>query len=163
MKKIVLLFAIIAAFGAMNQASAQGNYDKAIGLRFGVPLAASFKFFVSDPGAIELYAGYRNYSIGYNYFNLGAMYQYHKSISGVDGLSWYFGGGASVWFFSYDFATDANGTGIAINGVLGLDYTFDGAPINLSVDWMPTFLLTGYGDGFAGGYGALSARYILGQ
>lgn len=162
MKKIALLFSMLFVMAFAHQANAQ-NYDKAIGLRLGYPLAASFKFFVSEPGAIEIYAGYRSYGIGYNYFNVGAMYQYHKPISSVDGLSWYFGGGASVWFFSYDFVTDEGSTGIAINGVLGLDYKFADAPFNLSVDWMPTVLLAGYGTGFAGGYGALAARYVLGE
>lgn len=161
MKKICLLFSMLFVMAIVSKSQAQA-YDKAIGLRFGVPLAASFKFFISEPGAIEIYAGYRNYSFGYNYFNLGAMYQHHKPISGVDGLSWYIGGGAAVWFFSYDFVTDEGGTGIAINGALGLDYKFADAPINLSVDWLPTFQLSGYGNGFAAGYGALAARYVLG-
>ena len=162
MKKIALLFSMFFFLLLANQAHSQA-YDKAIGLRFGYPLAASFKFFISEPGAIEIYAGYRSYSFGYNYFNVGGMYQYHKPLSGVDGLSWYLGGGASVWFFSYDFVTDEGSTGFAINGALGLDYKFAEAPINLSVDWLPTVLLSGYGSGFAGGYGALAARYTLGE
>ncbi len=164
MKKIALLFSMLFVMSVSSLVHAQA-YDKAIGLRFGYPLAASFKFFISEPAAIEVYAGYRNFggSFGYNYFNVGGMYQYHKPINGVDGLSWYFGGGASVWFFSYDFATDEGSTGIAINGALGLDYKFANAPFNLSVDWLPTFQLSGYGNGFGGDYGALSARYVLGE
>lgn len=162
MKKITLLFSLLFVLAFASNVQSQ-SYDKAIGLRLGYPIAASFKFFISEPGAIEIYAGYRSYSFGYNDFRLGAMYQYHKPISGVDGLSWYFGGGASVLFFNYDFDTDDSDLGIAINGVLGLDYAFADAPINLSLDWVPTFLLTGYGNGFGADYGALSARYILGQ
>jgi hypothetical protein len=28
---------------------------------------------------------------------------------------------------------------IGIDGVLGLDYKFNGAPINVSIDWQPSF------------------------
>jgi hypothetical protein len=159
MKKIALLFSMLFILSLSNL-KAQ-DYQSAIGLRLGVPISASYKFFVTDAGAIEAYVGYRNYSFGYNYFNIGAMYQQHMPINGVDGLYWYFGGGASVNFFSYDFATDEDNLGIAINGVLGLDYKFANTPINLSVDWLPTFLLTGYGNGFGGDAGALAVRYTL--
>jgi hypothetical protein len=46
-------------------------------------------------------------------------------------------------------------------GVIGLDYKFSEIPLNLSVDWMPTYFLGGYIGGFGGGYGSLSARYVL--
>jgi hypothetical protein len=168
MKKIALLFSMVVFLGISSQSHAQA-YDKAIGLRFGYPLAASFKFFISEPAAIEIYAGYRSYGGGdWKYFNVGGMYQVHKPISSVDGLSWYYGGGVSIWFFSYaDYWNvlydNPSTTGFGINGALGLDYRFADAPINLSVDWLPTFRISGYDDGFGGDNGALSARYILGE
>jgi hypothetical protein len=30
---------------------------------------------------------------------------------------------------------------VGVSGVLGLDYTFDNIPLNVSVDWAPTFVL----------------------
>jgi hypothetical protein len=90
------------------------------------------------------------------------MYQVHKPINGVDGLQWYFGGGASALLYTFDTGFANDGTfGIGINGVLGLDYKFADAPINLSADWMPTIYISGYLSGFGGGLGALSARYTL--
>jgi len=51
-----------------------------------------------------------------------------------------------------------------VHGNVGLDYTFENAPINVSIDWMPTVLLgSGYSTGFSAGYGALSLRYVLGR
>jgi hypothetical protein len=63
MKKIALLFSMFFFLTLATQSHAQA-YDKALGLRLGYPLAASFKFFISEPGAIEIYAGYRSYSFG---------------------------------------------------------------------------------------------------
>lgn len=162
MKK--LLFTLALVLGCFFAAYSQ-NYHSAIGLRLGYPASVSYKQFISEPGAIEGFLGFRSYS-GYSWINIGATYQHHMPISGVDGLNWYFGGGASVFFWNDkddvfvnndDFST----TSIGVLGVLGLDYKFANAPVNLSVDWMPTFFVNGYGSGFGGGYGALSARYVL--
>lgn len=161
MKK--LIFTLFIALSCAFVAQAQSNYTSAIGLRLGYPLSASYKHFISDPGAIEVFAGFRGYS-GYSWFNVGALYEHHKPIESVEGLQWYFGGGASAYFWSFNngFLNDgASNTSFAILGALGLDYKFANAPFNLSVDWVPTFFVNGYGNGFGGGYGALSARYVL--
>lgn len=161
MKKLLFLFAF--AFCCFFGAQAQKNYNSAIGLRLGYPLSISYKQFISEPGAIEIFAGFRNYS-SYNWFNVGGLYQHHFDIPSVEGLNWYVGGGASIYFWSYDFdlpGDDDTNTSIGILGNLGLDYKFANAPINLSADWVPAFFVNGYGSGFGGGYGALSARYTL--
>lgn len=162
MKKFALLISMLFVLAVANDLKAQ-DYQSAIGLRLGSPLAVSYKFFISDPGAIELYLGFRSYAIGYTFLNPGAMYQYHLPISGVDGLQWYFGAGASVFLYSYksNFGPAGDNLGIGLNGVLGLDYKFTDAPINLSLDWTPTIFISGYLTGFGGGYGALAARYTL--
>lgn len=162
MKKFALLFSMLVMFAIANSANAQSGYKSAIGLRLGYPIAASYKFFISDPAAIELYAGFRGNTF-YSWIHLGAMYQYHFPISSVEGLQWYVGGGASALLYSFDngFATGEGTFGIGINGALGLDYKFANAPINLSVDWLPTIFISGYVSGFGGGYGALAARYTL--
>ncbi|MEP6647606.1 MAG: hypothetical protein ABJC12_11015 [Saprospiraceae bacterium] len=161
MKKFVLLFSMLVLFAIANSAHAQG-YKSAIGLRLGSPLAISYKFFISDPAAIELYLGYRSYGVGYTFLNPGAMYQYHFPISSVEGLQWYVGGGASLYLYSYksSYGTAGDNLAFGINGVLGLDYKFANAPINLSADWLPTIVIGGF-SGFGAGYGALSARYTL--
>lgn len=161
MKK--LIFTLCLALCCVFAAQSQSSYKSAIGLRFGYPLSVSYKHFISDPGAIEVFAGFRNYTY-YNWFNVGGLYEHHSAISSVEGLQWYVGGGASVLFWSFDdgFAYgDASNTSIGIMGALGLDYKFANAPFSLSVDWLPTFFVNGYGDGFGGGYGALAARYVL--
>ncbi len=164
MKKLKLALFACALIASVNVAQGQvQDYKSAIGLRLGYPISLSYKTFITEPGAIEAYVGFRGYSF-YRYFNLGAMYQHHFPInaSGLEGLAWFVGGGANLLFYSWDsgFANDGN-FGVGINAAIGLDYKFKDIPLNLSIDWIPTFYVTGYLSGFGGGLGALSARYVL--
>ncbi len=163
MKKLTLLFAMLFVLALSTQLKAQ-DYKSAIGLRFGYPVSITYKTFLTESNALELFAGYRGYSGIYSYFSVGALYEIHKPIADVDGLSWYYGGGVSVQFFTYDnayFFNDDNGSlGVGISGVIGLDYKFPTAPFNLSLDFVPTFRLGGWDDGYYS-WGALSARYVL--
>jgi hypothetical protein len=49
---------------------------------------------------------------------------------------------------------------IGIDGILGLEYNFVEVPINLSIDWKPSFNIVNNHDFWADG-GALSIRYIF--
>ncbi len=162
MKKFTLLLCTLFLLGLANNMKAQ-DYQSAIGLRLGYPLAASYKFFISDANAIELYLGFRTYAIGYTFLNPGVLFQIHNPINGVDGLSWYYGAGVSAFLYSYKSSFGVGGSNFAfgLSGVIGLDYKFADAPINLSVDWIPTIVIGGDYAGFGGGNGALAARYTL--
>ncbi len=159
LRKLLFLALFLCLFAAA--ASAQ-EYRSAIGARLGYPLSASYKHFISAPGAIELFAGTRGWTT-YRWFNVGGIYQHHFPIEGVSGLKWYVGGGASIFFWSYGdaFVGSYGSTSFGVLGVLGLDYKFTEAPINLSLDWVPLLFLNGFGRGFGSGYGALSVRYTL--
>ena len=157
------LFFTLAIMFTVSVAFSQ-NYKSAIGLRLGYPASISFKTFLSEKNAVEAYVGYRRWSY-VNYVNIGALYQVHNPISSVDGLSWYYGGGAAVYFWNYDdvyFTDDYNSLSVGISGCLGLDFKFPNAPVNLSVDWVPTFVIgDAYYGGFRGDAGALSVRYTF--
>lgn len=163
MKKIVLFFSMLFILAISSEMKAQ-DYNSSLGLRFGYPLSISFKTFLTESNALELNAGYRGYSGIYSYFTVGALYEIHKPLSDVQGLSWYYGFGASVQFFTYDndyfFNEDNGSVGLGISGVIGLDYKFPNAPINLSLDFVPTFRLGGWDAGYYS-WGALAARYVL--
>lgn len=71
-------------------------------------------------------------------------YLIHKDIKEVDGLQWYYGVGGQFRYqtFRYHY-WDVNNVryyervtdyGIGPDGVLGLEYTFDGVPISLALD-----------------------------
>ena len=110
--------------------------------------------------------GTRGY-FNYRWTNISAAYQIHKPVSldGVEGLNYYFGGGASAYFWSYDVGfldrDRYTSTSFGIQGYLGLDYVFEDLPINISLDWTPTVFLNGFGSGFGGGFGSLGIRYVF--
>lgn len=145
------------------------TYQKAIGLRLGVPVSVSYKMFLDNSNnAIEAFVSYRSqkvFNYGWSWVGVGAGYLVHNDIASVDGLQWYYGAGGSLYFWSYDdgFADFADQASLSfgILGFTGLDYKFANAPVNVSLDWVPTFFISGYGDGFGAGNGALAVRYTF--
>ena len=164
MKKFLFLL-FVGAFMIMSQKGNAQDYNTAVGIRFGYPTSLSAKKFLSENNAIEGILGFRSYSF-YSYINVSALYLVHKPIVSVEGLKWYFGGGGNLNLFSFkdNFIGDnSSSLGVGIVGALGLDYRFKDLPINVSIDWLPVFSITGYGNGFGADGGALSVRYILGE
>ncbi|MEM6321322.1 MAG: hypothetical protein AAF960_26930 [Bacteroidota bacterium] len=160
MKKPLLLISfLVCLFAVTSQAQ---NYQSAIGARLGSPLSVTYKTFLNESSALEAYGGFRSFS-GYSWFSVAGAYQIHKPLtSEIDGLNYYFGGGAAAFFWSYDLGFDGGAsTSFGLQGYLGLDYTFADSPINITVDWVPTIFLNGFGSGFGAGYGSLGVRYVL--
>ena len=127
------------------------------------------------PGAVTAKHFFRSNIAGeglcYFYGNpsvrLTALLEFHFDINTVPGLKWYTGPGVHLSF------TRDNGyanTFAGIDGVLGLDYKFSGAPIDLSVSWQPSFE---FGDdprpndplkdgpGFTGSWAGVGVRYVF--
>ena len=152
-------------FCTLSQSATAQDYRSAVGLRFGYPISVSFKTFLSESGAVEAYAGLRGYG-SFRWYSINGAYQIHHDIEALEGLQWYYGGGAGVQFWSYDFV-ETSSTTFSLSAYLGLQYTFPDTPVSLTVDWVPTFLLgSNFGIGintFSAGYGALGARYTLGR
>lgn len=165
MKNLLSLLALTLCLCFASSADMQAqDYKSAAGLRLGYPWAASYKTFISESSALEVYVGYRGFSL-YNNLSINGAYQIHKDIESVDGLQWYFGGGAGVQFSSYDFI-DESSTAITASGYLGLQYTFADTPISVTADWVPTLVigdgLGGLGgSGFGAGIGGFGVRYVL--
>jgi len=133
------------------------DYTTAIGIKF-YPVGITFKTFIKDNAALE--------GIGYFYdngFRVTGLYEFHYNIEGVKGLKWYVGPGVHIEFWNTNWQAQYPGSGsvgIGIDGVIGLDYKFSGAPINVSVDWQPSFNFVGYSY-FEGGWGGLGVRYTF--
>ena len=74
------------------------------------------------------------------------------------------GPGAHIQFWNDDWRrnnpNDDDGVAIGIDGVLGLDYKIGGAPINLSLDWQPSFNFVGK-TYFEGGWGGFAIRFTF--
>ncbi|ADY52703.1 hypothetical protein Pedsa_2151 [Pseudopedobacter saltans DSM 12145] len=155
MKRFFLLFAALFAL-SLSQASAQ-DYKNAIGGRFGSANGVSFKTGLNKGAMLELVGNFRSHDHA-NWFRITGLYEKYNPINGAPGLNWYYGGGASIG--SYKVKGYDGDFYLAANGVLGLDYKFNGAPINISLDWVPALELTP-NTGFWGGDVGLGLRFTF--
>lgn len=153
MKKGILLVLIGSVFFVSARAQSMGHsYRTALGVKVWDGGGISIKHFTNNTAALE--------GIGYfwnNGFRITGLYELHYPIAGAPGLKWYIGPGAHVGFYNAKYG---DGTFVGIDGVLGLDYKFNRAPINMSLDWQPSFEF-GDGRGFAGSWGGLGIRYTF--
>ncbi|NOT76066.1 MAG: hypothetical protein HOP08_14160 [Cyclobacteriaceae bacterium] len=167
MKKLLIVCSV-AFLGLLSttQVNAQAmnqTYNTALGVKvWGDGGGITFKHFVKTDRAFE--------AIGY-FWSRGAritgLYEFHFDFPDAPGLQWYVGPGAHVGFYNnryYDNNPNnypnSSAAFVGLDGVLGLDYKFDGVPINLSLDWQPSFEF-GDGRGFYGGWGGLGIRYTF--
>ncbi len=160
----IFFFFFLGFFSIELSGQGDSSYKSAVGARFGSPyISASYKTFLNEKNAMEAYASFRAFS-GYSWISVSGAYQIHKPLQDVvEGLQWYYGAGASAYFWTFDtgFLGNTSSTSFGINGYIGLDYKFPNQPVAITVDWVPTLFLNGFGRGLGSGYGGVGVRYIL--
>jgi len=157
MKKTFLLLAFIAIISL--SVSGQ-DYKTSVGLRAGLPYGLTAKHFLSKTNALE---GILASSWGG--FVITGLYENEHWTGQYPGLNWFWGAGAHIGFWDGDrnpnFDDTYGGNAVlGLDAILGLEYTFDEIPLNLSIDLLPTFNIIGY-TGWGGINGALSVRYVF--
>ena len=168
MKKKILTITLLILFGISENMDAQ-QYDSAVGARLGFPLSISYKKYISETGALEFYGGTRGvngaFNTGYRWWSINGAYQVHKplNLGELEGLDYYFGGGASIFFWTFDegFGDDFSTVNVVVQGYLGLSYTFEDTPINITLDWVPTYFVGGFLSGVGAGFGGVGIRYVF--
>ncbi|MEJ7829361.1 MAG: hypothetical protein WKF91_14220 [Segetibacter sp.] len=155
MKRILLAMSILFTAGCYAQETTSPTavggpeYQTALGAKISAGVAVSYKQFVANTKAIEAQSMFFSRGI-----RLVGLYEFHfYNIPGVDGLAWYVGPGVHVGFYR-------KSADLGIDGVIGLDYKIKNAPINLSLDWQPSYSLVGNGS-LMPQFGGLAIRYIL--
>lgn len=128
MRIISLCLVCVLFSGLINRASAQ-DYKFAMGVRLSsaaptLSNSVSLKYFMDDQNAVE---GLISFGTR---FGIGALYERHQLIGATPALTWFYGGGGYVGFQDHN-------TYLGPTGVVGLDYKFSNAPLNLSLDWKP--------------------------
>ena len=155
MKKIMVLMIVVllttSTTFAQNNTANSNTYKNAIGVKF-YPGAVSFKHFFNPQAALELLGYLKN-----NGSRITALYEIHGNIANAGGLKWYLGPGAHVSFYSSKYG---NGGSVGIDGVAGLDYKVKSAPVNLSLDWQPSYDFKST-DGFISDWFGIAIRYTL--
>ncbi len=155
MNKMLLLLLLWAwvSNGVSGQSMGR-TYKTALGVKVWDGGGISFKTFLVPNKAVEV--------IGFFYHNgsrITGLYEIHKNIEGARGLKWYAGPGAHIGFYNYKgYYGDKAVAGV--DGVLGLDLKINKAPLNLSVDWQPSFEFAD-NRGFSGSWGGVGIRYTF--
>lgn len=156
MKKflIIAILTLSTTYAAYPQ-----NYNTGVGLRGGWFNGITAKHFIDRHAALEGIVSMR-----WSGFSITGLYEIQKPIPSVEGLSWFYGGGAHIGFWDgskvdWDHKKDSF-TVIGIDGIIGIEYTFEEIPLNLGIDWKPAFNLIGYSS-FWGDGGAFSIRYVF--
>lgn len=155
MRKGIILVSflfLVVAVQAQSQSINSSSYRTALGVKVWNGGGITLKHFFTEKDAGEL--------IGY-FWTQGArftgLYEIHGAISGAEGLKWYIGPGVHIGVYNTKYGDGSFG---GIDGVLGLDYKFQGAPINMSLDWQPSFEF-GNDRGFYGNWGGFGVRYTF--
>jgi len=149
MRKLILT--VVLAVSIVVLASAQ-DYKTGIGLRAGFSNGITLKHFVSDSRAFEgILASH------WSGFDITGLYEIHNQAFDVQHLNWYYGFGAHIGNYS---TSSVSGTVLGIDGVLGIEYNFSEAPINIGLDWKPAINIIGNSAFWPDG-GALSVRYVF--
>jgi hypothetical protein len=139
------------------------DFKSAAGIRLGFPFGVDFKHFLNENDAIDVCAGLGGLGPGGGVSILG-QYQRHGDINfeDIQNFQWYAGVGGTVGFWRY---LGLNGNYFGAHVVVGLSYTLEDLPFNVSLDVAPGFYVGSgryYNTFSIGSYGALTARYILG-
>jgi len=128
MRVIPFCLAFLVVSSACNHLSAQ-DYKVAIGVRLSsasptLSNSISIKYFLDSTNAIEGLVSYGDR------FGVGALYEKHQLIGGTPAFTWFYGAGGYAGF-------EGGKTWLGPTGIVGLDYKFQNAPLNLSLDWKP--------------------------
>ncbi|MBS1744568.1 MAG: hypothetical protein JST21_00210 [Bacteroidetes bacterium] len=160
MRKLItgIFFMFIAAAAPAQKMAMGSDYTTAIGIKF-YPGSITAKTFIREKHAIEGLLSVWNYGT-----RITGLYEFYGDINGVEGLKYYYGPGVHLGFWNHDwrdkFPTRDGGAQFGFDGVVGLDYKIKNAPINVSLDWQPSFTFVGY-NYFEGGWGGIGLRYAF--
>lgn len=127
-------------------------YNTALGIRVGGTSGATIKHFFRPATAVEGILG----TFG-NGFSITGLVEKNAQALDVEGLNWYYGGGAHVAFYNgrdrhwvegrHIRYRDDSDIGIGINGIIGLEYMLpDNIPVAFSLDLKPFIEIDTDGD-----------------
>ncbi len=156
MKKICISASIsccLLFFMFVNDINAQDNYDHSIGMRGGNPSALTYKTFLQRYTGYEIIFG-ANFSDEKVSITGTGLYQYNHPIGTYTNL---YGGAGMTLGYGQKFIWN-------IDLMLGIEYTFNNFPMNISFDYKPMYAILNRNLG-KNGFGlyelGISARYTF--
>lgn len=156
MKKVLIILILAGLTGV--SANAQ-DYKTSLGLRAGLPYGVTIKHFMDKYNALEGILASR-----WQGFVVTGLWENERWTGNYPGFDWFWGLGAHVGFWDAgnnpNLSHSYSGSVIGVDGILGIEYTFDEIPLNLSLDLLPSINLIG-STGWGGINGGLSIRYVF--
>jgi hypothetical protein len=155
MKPVIIAFLVTVFFTTVVHA--QAPYNHALGVKFPGGLSLTYKKFITDTRNLEA-----QLTAWHEGFRVAGLYEFNfYTFDKVPELSWFVGPGAHIGFWKSSYEKTYNSTAdVGIDGIIGLDYKFKDAPINVSVDWEPSVTLIG-SAGFTPVFGGIAIRYTF--
>lgn len=162
MKKNIFIVAIILFATSIYSTTNAQSYKNGLGLRFGgLTSGLTLKHFTNQTTALEGIV-----SLGRQSVVVTGLYEKHAPLGGTGSAKIFYGFGGHLGFFQdggryyyNDNRIYTSSTVVGIDGILGLDFKLNKAPINISMDIKP------FVDFFGGNYfymdGGLSVRYTF--
>jgi hypothetical protein len=129
----LIIILISLTFFCLDNLQAQDTLTSGYKLALGIRLSSASptlsngitgKYFINDRDAIEGIVSFGTR------FGIGGLVERHQLIGSIPFFTWFYGVGGYVGF-------ENNNTYLGPTGIIGLDYKFQNAPINLSLDWKP--------------------------
>ncbi len=132
MKKALLFLAFFCTIAI--GANAQNGYKNAIGIRGLMNIDISYQRYISAQTRMEGTIGFDYYG-----FSVAGIHQWTFELPiNTDGIwQWYAGAGAGLG--SWDRNKYDKGFSLGVLGQVGIEYTFAGIPLLLSLDYRPGF------------------------
>lgn len=158
MNKLVAFLILYISFSITL--NAQKNYNTAIGLRIGTSNGITAKHFLNETDALEGILATR-----WNGIMIFGLYERHQTAFRIFEMNFYYGAGAHLGFWNEHmnhpwFDDDVAHGVVGVDGIIGLEYTPETIPFNISMDWKPSFNIAAY-TGFWMDAVGLSIRYTF--
>ncbi|MFM2000051.1 MAG: hypothetical protein RL204_1998 [Bacteroidota bacterium] len=156
--KYISILLIALALGA---SSINAKAQDLIGIRGGWYSGITYQHYMGSNNSLEFIGQFTRGGS-----NFTGLYEIHSDIPDVDGLKFYYGGGAHLGFYQKDrhnlFGDRYNGNGavMGIDGIIGIEYFFKPIPLQLSLDYKPALNIGG-GDIWLFSDLALAVRVVF--
>ena len=153
------IFYTLTFFCILTISTQAQDYNTGIGIRAGTSNGLTVKHFINPGSVLE-----GIFATRWQGYNFTGLYQKYDQAFNVNRLNWFYGFGGHIGSYRGDehrrFDDDEHHLLFGIDGIIGLEYNFNGIPFNISLDWKPSIDLSG---GFypMGDEVAFSLRYIF--
>ncbi len=159
MKKLVIVCLIFVIVPGIVKA--QADYNTGIGVRAAPSAGLTVKHFLSERAAIE-----GIFSTRWGGITITPLYEIHQTAFETTSFNFYYGIGGHLGIWDdpddppwFDETADAY-IAVGADGIIGLEYTFEEIPFNISLDWKPALNIVPDVDLWLEEVG-LSVRFII--